>query len=132
MKEFVNLTIDEKFIDEAIMQEVYIQSGHKTTICVLILNTGFEVVGSFTGTVAPADIKEGKDKARKEALSKVEEYFIQLNSWRFAIYNSEKALQEQQAAQQAAMLEAEENKTAQARTKENIPTPRKKRGPKKV
>lgn len=118
MREFVNLTIDEKFIEEAIIQEVYIQSGHKTTICVLILNTGHEVVGSFTATKSPPDVLEGKEKSRDAAWSKVEDYFIQLNSWRLAIYNSEKALYEKQQAKEAELLKESEKKPTN-------PTPRK-------
>lgn len=112
MEEFINLPINDKFIEEAIMQEVYIQTGYKTTICVLILNTGFEVIGIFTGSVSPIDIKEGKEKARKDAWAKAEQYFIQLDSWRLAIYNSEKAIQEQQQAKADGLkTDAEANKS---------------------
>lgn len=104
MEKFIDLEIDAKFIDESIVQEVYIQSGFKTSICVLMLNTGFEVVGSFTDSVSPADVKKGKDKAKEDAVAKIERYFIQLNSWRFAVYTSEKVIREEQAKKEEKII----------------------------
>lgn len=102
MEEFLSLNVDGKFVEEAVIQEIFIQSGQKSTICVLMLNTGFEVVGTFTATTAPADVTEGKEKSRESAISKATEYFIQLDSWRFALYNAEKAMKEQREQQEAA------------------------------
>jgi hypothetical protein len=58
--------------NEAITQEIYIQAGFKTSLCVLLLNTGFEAVGRY----APIDIQDinisiGKEKSRAAAMVEV-------------------------------------------------------------
>jgi hypothetical protein len=57
--------------NEAITQEIYIQAGFKTSLCVLLLNTGFE-----EGRYAPIDIQDinisiGKEKSRAAAMVEV-------------------------------------------------------------
>jgi len=42
MKEF---KVTEKEVNESIIAEQYLQVGNKTTICLLILHTGYEVIG---------------------------------------------------------------------------------------
>jgi hypothetical protein len=65
-----------------VMSEAYAVLGKKTTVCVLTLENGFEVVG----TSSPArqgdfDIFVGRESAKQDALRKVGEFtaFHQVN-----------------------------------------------------
>lgn len=86
MEEHINYEITEVTCDEAITQEVYLKVGFKTSICVLILNTGFEAIGHHS-TIDPQDfnIAIGKEKARAAAFTKAVEHLSSINQWRKAV-----------------------------------------------
>jgi hypothetical protein len=68
--------------NEAITQEIYIQAGFKTSLCVLLLNTGFEAVGRY----APIDIQDinisiGKEKSRAAAMVEVVKHLESVSQW---------------------------------------------------
>jgi hypothetical protein len=71
--------------NEAITQEIYIQAGFKT-LCVLLLNTGFEAVGRY----APIDIQDinisiGKEKSRAAAMVEVVKHLESVSQWKKAV-----------------------------------------------
>lgn len=73
--------LTREMIDEAIQGEDYRRMGAKTTVCLLTLRNGFEVVGS-SACVDPAnfDFEVGKHLAKEDALRKVwtlEGYLLQ-------------------------------------------------------
>ena len=73
--------LTRKMVDEAIQGEDYRKMGEKTTVCLLTLRNGFEVVGS-SACVDPAnfDYMWGKRLAREDAMRKVwtlEGYLLQ-------------------------------------------------------
>lgn len=65
-----SLTIDH--IHCLIAEQEFFKIGKKTTICLLTLKTGFEVVGT-SGVVDPKkfDFEIGKEIARKNAVEKI-------------------------------------------------------------
>jgi hypothetical protein len=72
--------------NEAITQEIYIQAGFKTSLCVLLLNTGFEAVGRY----APIDIQDinisiGKEKSRAAAMVEVVKHLESVSQWKKAV-----------------------------------------------
>lgn len=105
MNQEQNFNITEKEVEESIVQELHLQAGYKTSICVVILNTGAECVGTFS----PVEIKEGeqldvaanKKKARSAAASEAFAHLKSISEWRKAVFLSEqaraKATQEQAA-----------------------------------
>jgi hypothetical protein len=115
----VNYEITDKMIDESITQEIYLQAGFKTSICILILNTGAEVVGTYAPVEAESvDVTVGKGHARTKALALARTQIEAISSWRQAL----NSIKEQQAAQQA----AQEAQAAQQQADEEA-----KPGPKK-
>jgi hypothetical protein len=62
---------------------IYIQAGFKTSLCVLLLNTGFEAVGRY----APIDIQDinisiGKEKSRAAAMVEVVKHLESVSQWK--------------------------------------------------
>jgi hypothetical protein len=63
--------------------KIYIQAGFKTSLCVLLLNTGFEAVGRY----APIDIQDinisiGKKKSRAAAMVEVVKHLESVSQWK--------------------------------------------------
>lgn len=66
------ITATQKMIDSAIKEERDYKIGEKTTVVVLILQNGFEVVGtSACVDAANYDHETGKKYARERAVTKV-------------------------------------------------------------
>ena len=106
------LQVSEKEVEESIVHEVYSKMGAKTTICVLVLSSGYEVVGSS----APIDAEKfefsiGKKEARKKAVEKVWEYVASIKSYQYAMH----------LAREAQLRAAEEQKAASAPVMEEVP-----------
>ena len=66
------MKVTQKQVNEAIEKAEYHKAGEKTTVCVLTLKDGFEVVG-FAGVVDPTnfDMELGSRYAKEKALDKV-------------------------------------------------------------
>lgn len=62
-------TVTEEAVNDSIASEEYLTVGKKTTLCLITLKNGFEVVGT-SACVDPAkyDIEVGKPFARKKAI----------------------------------------------------------------
>lgn len=92
MEENISYEISPLICDEAITQEVYLQVGFKTSLCVLILNTGFEAIGSYS-PIDPQDfnIAVGKSKAREKAVEEAVKHLSAINQWRKAVADSKEA-----------------------------------------
>jgi len=76
--------IEDKHVESAIVQEIYFRAGFKTTICTLMLDTGFEVVGSHTSFLRSNSEEEliktkalARDKAKEDARIHLES----INHW---------------------------------------------------
>ena len=65
-------TVTEECVENSIASEEYSTVGKKTTLCVITLKNGFEVVGT-SACVDPAnyDLEVGKPYARKKAIDQV-------------------------------------------------------------
>jgi len=86
MREF---RVTEKDVNSTIVAEQYTKLGYKTTVCLLVLNSGFEVIGS-SAPVDPAtyDFEIGKKFAREKAVEKVWEYLGSIVSYEKAIHDA--------------------------------------------
>jgi hypothetical protein len=82
----IDYTVTDNMIDEAIIQEIYLQVGFKTSICILILNTGAEVLGQYS-PLSPEnlDISLGKRRARENALFHAKKQLEAIGNWRQTI-----------------------------------------------
>lgn len=110
--------VTDKMIEEAIVQEIYLQVGFKTAVCVLILNTGSEVIGSYSPVDSDeVDIVEGKDAARKVALSLARTQLEAVANWRKTIDSIQKARAKAVEDQAAAAAKEEEEKKPATRQK---------------
>lgn len=93
--------ISEKNIDEAISQEIYLQVGFKTAICILVVNTGFEAVGHYSPIEVDAfEISEGKAKSREAAVLEVRKHLESISLWKKAVHEAKeeaKRIEEEQA-----------------------------------
>lgn len=86
MEEDINYEITPEICDEAITQEIYLQVGFKTSVCMLILNTGYEALGYYTPiNIQDVNISIGKDKARKEAVRKATAHLSSISQWKKAV-----------------------------------------------
>ena len=92
-------TVTEKQVDEAIIGEEYHKLGNKTTICFMVLNTGFEVVGS-SAPVDPDnfDFSMGKKYARQRAVEKVWEHLGSIVQYQKALDEHLQRVAAQEAA----------------------------------
>ena len=92
MEEIIDYEITPEVCDEAITQELYLQVGFKTHVCMLILNTGFEALGSYS----PVDVKNvsislGKEMSRKEAIRVATAHLASINQWKKAVSDIKEA-----------------------------------------
>lgn len=86
--------VTDKTVEESIMQEIYIQAGTKTSICLLMLNTGHECIGQYSPiNREDVDIADDKKIARSNALEKATAHLKSITEWRRAIYNSQQAME---------------------------------------
>lgn len=95
--------VTEKEVFESIVYEQYAQMGAKTTVCLLILHTGYEVVGT-SSPVDPAnfDLSIGKELAREDAVKQVWSHLGSIVQWRKAVAdNAEKQRLQAEQLQQA-------------------------------
>lgn len=110
-----DFNVTKKNVEEAIVQELHLQVGYKTSVCVLILNTGTECVGTF----APVEIKDGepvdvatnKKKARASAAKKAFASIKAVAEWRKAVFVSDQA-RKKQAEEQAKQAEEQAKQAA--------------------
>jgi hypothetical protein len=122
MEEKKVYAVTEKDVDAAIVQEQYLKIGNKTTLCLLILNTGYEVVG----TSAPVDpdsfdFAAGKKMAKERAVDQVWGHLGSIIQWQKAINDQAERIAE----------EAEEIQKQSASNQGKIPTKKPTRKPKK-
>lgn len=83
MEEQQDYKITDKMVEEAITQEIYIQAGFKTSICIIILTSGAEVVGSYAPIETDKiDIFTGKVEAKKNALILARTQMEAISNWR--------------------------------------------------
>lgn len=80
------MSVKQEDIDKAIVREDYYTVGVKTTVCVLTLENGFEVIG-HSGCVNPYDydISVGGPIAKQRAVDKVWQllgFMNQMDEWR--------------------------------------------------
>lgn len=66
------MSLTPQDIENCIASEEYSTVGNKTTVCVLTLKNGFEVVGTAS-PVDPADysLEKGKEPARRRAIDRL-------------------------------------------------------------
>lgn len=92
--------------DESIAQEIFLQVGFKTSICILIANTGHEAIGSYSPvSIDDFDVLIGKTKAREEAFRKIITHLESISQWKKAIHDMEKAKREEKEESKAAAKE---------------------------
>jgi len=92
MDEQTKFNVTDKQVEEAITQEVYLQVGFKTSVCVLIVNTGFEAIGSFSPIDPKAvDVAAGKTVARERAAMLVRGHLEGIAQWRKAVHDIREA-----------------------------------------
>lgn len=86
MEEKIIYSVTQKQVDESIVAEQFFKLGNKTTVCLLILNTGFEVIGS-SAPVDPEnfDFSIGKGLAREKALDQVWGHLGSIVQWQKAV-----------------------------------------------
>ena len=91
---------EQKDLEEVILHEQYLRAGSRTTICVLILDTGVEILGSHM-VMAPDEYSfpNGKVSARRHALLGVQSYINNIIMFNDAVRRSQEA-QEKQRAQE--------------------------------
>ena len=113
--------VSQEDVDRSIMQEQYIPGGHKTTVCILILDDGYEVVGT-SSVIDPVmyDFNIGKKYARENALKKVWDHLASIMQWKRAIDIRERIRMEQQLEDMRAQ---EESSSAENTPKEAAPAP---------
>jgi hypothetical protein len=81
-----NYEITQEACNEAITQEIYIQAGFKSSICVLILNTGFEAVGNYCPIdVENVNINTGKERSKAIAMIQVIKHLEAISQWKKAV-----------------------------------------------
>lgn len=92
MEEKRDFKVTEKEVNEAILTEQYFKIGNKTTICLLILNTGYEVVGT-SAPVDPEnfDFDQGKKYAKEKAVEQVWCHLGSIVQWQKAVHDQEEA-----------------------------------------
>jgi len=74
--------VDRATVDGAIVQEMFIQGTTKTQICILILNTGFEAVGSRSfQDDCELDASQRKNVVREIAFDKAIEHIESIAQW---------------------------------------------------
>lgn len=86
LKKETRWKITEKDVFESIVHEQYHRMGAKTTACLLILNSGFEIVGTSAPIDAEIfDFATGKKFARERAVEKVWEYLGAVTQFEMAV-----------------------------------------------
>ena len=88
MEEKQEFKVTEKDVEAAIIAEQFLKIGNKTTICLLILNTGYEVIGT-SSVVDPNnfDFAVGKEFARERAVDQVWGHLGSIIQWQKAIHD---------------------------------------------
>ena len=102
MEEEQEFKVTEKDVESAIMAEQFLKIGNKTTVCLLILNTGYEVVGT-SSVVDPEkfDFVIGKEFARERAVDQVWGHLGSIVQYQKAIYDQNMAQNELRAKAEA-------------------------------
>ena len=103
MEEKVIYSVTEAQVEGAIIAEQYFRVGQKTTICLLILDTGYEVIGD-SAPVDPAsfDFAVGKKIAKERAVDKVWAHLGSIVQWQKALNDQREAELKQEAERLAA------------------------------
>jgi len=88
MEEKQEFRVTEKDVEAAIIAEQFLKIGSKTTICLLILNTGYEVIGT-SSVIDPEnfDFAIGKKFARERAVDQVWGHLGSIIQWQKAIHD---------------------------------------------
>jgi hypothetical protein len=85
-------------IEENIVQEIYSKMGYRTSICMLMLSTGAEVLGTHAPvSTEKFDLLEGKKAARENAIVKAKAQLEAIATWRQTVDEMHKAKAEQEA-----------------------------------
>ena len=90
----ISFEITDVDVNESITQEHYTQMSLSTTVCVLVVEDGFEALGSFAPVSDPITLDECKKKARAEALSAVRKHLESIAKFRRAMYLMEERRKE--------------------------------------
>jgi len=104
MEEKQEFRVTEKDVEASIIAEQFLKIGNKTTICLLILYTGYEVVGT-SSVVDPEsfDFAVGKEFARERAVDQVWAHLGSIIQYQKAMYDDSvlRAKQAEESKKQA-------------------------------
>ena len=103
MNEKIVYAVTKEQVDASIIAEQYFKVGQKTTVCLLVLDTGFEVIGD-SAPVDPAtfEFSIGKKIAKERAVDKVWAHLGSIVQWQKAVNDHREAELKQEAERLAA------------------------------
>jgi hypothetical protein len=110
----MSFELSEAAINEAITHEQFMQMGFGTTICLLIVQDGYEALGSHAPVSDKITYDEAKTKARDAAMVVVRKHLESVAKFRRAVYLSDEAAKKQAAEKAAA--EAAKGQDTQGQT----------------
>ena len=88
-KEYI---ITEEVIEGSIIQEIYTTIGYRTSLCLLILNTGYEALGSFAPIlIEDIDVVAGKKAAKAAAMIQARAHLESISLWRKTVTDIKEA-----------------------------------------
>lgn len=89
----IDFNITDESIEESIVQEIYIQAGFKTVICIAVIHSGAEIVGSYSPVSTAVSIIEGKKFAREDAKIKIRSKLEAIHQWQYSMQEESKRIQ---------------------------------------
>lgn len=89
MDEQQNFEITDSAINESITHEQFLTMGFSTTVCLLIVQDGQEVIGSYSPVSEKITYEDSKAKAREKAIAKVRIHLESIAKFRRAILLTE-------------------------------------------
>ena len=93
----IDFNITDESIEENIIQEIYIQAGFKTVICVIVIRSGAEIVGSYSPISTSVSIIEGKKLAREDAKHKIKDMLSAVHQWQYYLQEEDRRVAQEQA-----------------------------------
>jgi len=115
----LDFSVSDNQVEEAVNQEVYLQVGFKTSLCVLMANTGYEAVGRYSPVDASnVDIALGKKLARANAFLEMRNHLEGIAQWRKAVNDLRFA--QEQAEQKAAQAAAQATQDVEKETPKGV------------